>query len=80
LRLLLVEPSARRLGIGRRLVEECVRFARQVGYRKMMLWTQSELGAARHLYQEAGFRVVERKRHNSWGRRGLVAETWAMKL
>jgi GNAT superfamily N-acetyltransferase len=80
LRLLLVEPSARGLGIGRRLVEECVRFARQVGYRKMMLWTQSELGAARHLYQEAGFKLVAKQRHKSWGRKDLVAETWAMKL
>jgi DNA-binding MarR family transcriptional regulator/GNAT superfamily N-acetyltransferase len=80
LRLLLVEPSARGLGIGRRLVDECVRFARQAGYRKMMLWTQSELGAARHLYQEAGFKLVARQRHRSWGRKDLVSETWAMKL
>ena len=80
LRLLLVEPSTRGLGIGRRLVEECVRFARQAGYKKMMLWTQSELGAARHLYQQAGFHLVAKQRHKSWGREDMVAETWEMKL
>ena len=79
LRLLLVEPSARGLGIGARLVNECVRFARQVGYKKMLLWTQSELLAARHLYQQAGFQLAGKKRHESWGRK-LVAETWALKL
>jgi len=80
LRLLLVEPAARGLGIGKRLVSECVRFARQAGYRKIVLWTQSELPAARHLYEQAGFRLVSKRPHRSWGRDDLVAETWALTL
>jgi DNA-binding MarR family transcriptional regulator/GNAT superfamily N-acetyltransferase len=79
LRLLLVEPSARGLGIGARLVEECIRFARQAGYRKITLWTQSILDAARHIYRQAGFRVVKRERHKSFGHE-LVGETWEMTL
>ena len=80
LRLLLVEPSARGLGIGKRLVGECLRFARQVGYKKLVLWTQSELPAARHIYQEAGFRLVQQKKHRSWGRDDLVSQIWEVKL
>ncbi|HVO60722.1 MAG TPA: helix-turn-helix domain-containing GNAT family N-acetyltransferase [Terriglobales bacterium] len=80
LRLLLVEPSARGLGIGRRLVSECVRFAHQAGYKKITLWTQSELHAARHLYEEAGFRLVKKTQHDSWSRSDLVAEVWDLKL
>jgi len=80
LRLLLVEPSARGLGIGRRLVSECVNFARQAGYKKILLWTQSELHTARHLYEQAGFKRIEQKPHQSWGRKNLVAETWGLKL
>jgi N-acetylglutamate synthase-like GNAT family acetyltransferase len=80
LRLLLVEPWARGMGIGRRLVAECVRFGRQAGYKKVVLWTQSELGAARHLYKKAGFKLVGTHRHDSWGRRGLVAEIWERRL
>jgi DNA-binding MarR family transcriptional regulator/N-acetylglutamate synthase-like GNAT family acetyltransferase len=80
LRLLLVEPWARGLGIGRRLVSECVSFARDAGYKKILLWTQSELNAARHLYEQAGFKRIAQKPHQSWGRKDLVAETWELKL
>jgi DNA-binding MarR family transcriptional regulator/GNAT superfamily N-acetyltransferase len=80
LRLLLVEPSARGLGIGKRLVEECVRFAREAGYKRIMLWTQSELLAARGIYQAAGFKLVGEEKHSSWSRKDLVAETWELKL
>jgi DNA-binding MarR family transcriptional regulator/GNAT superfamily N-acetyltransferase len=79
LRLLHVEASARGLGIGKRLVDECVRFARRVGYKKITLWTQSMLIAARHIYKQAGFRCVAKKRHHSFGH-DLVAETWDLQL
>jgi DNA-binding MarR family transcriptional regulator/N-acetylglutamate synthase-like GNAT family acetyltransferase len=79
LRLLLVEPQARGSGLGTRLVSECVRFARQAGYRKLMLWTQSELRAARRLYQAAGFSVVRKEKNHSFGK-DLVSETWELDL
>lgn len=80
LRILLVEPAARGMGLGRRLVDECVRFAREAGYRKVVLWTQGELDAARHIYAAVGFRKVAETRYDDFGKRGLTAETWELKL
>jgi DNA-binding MarR family transcriptional regulator/ribosomal protein S18 acetylase RimI-like enzyme len=79
LRLLHVERAARGLGIGRRLVDECVRFSRAAGYGKITLWTQSNLLAARRLYEAAGFTCVSQEPHHHFGK-DLVAETWELEL
>ena len=77
LRLLLVEPKARGLGLGTRLVEECIRFARRSGYKKLMLWTNSVLVEARHIYQKTGFTLIEQEAHHSFGH-DLIGETWEL--
>lgn len=80
LRLLIVEPSARGTGLGRRLVEECIAFAREKGYRKMVLWTHAHLTAARAIYRKTGFRKLQNtEAHNSFGPRA-VSEFWELKL
>ncbi|RDU96726.1 bifunctional helix-turn-helix transcriptional regulator/GNAT family N-acetyltransferase [Trinickia dinghuensis] len=79
LRLLYVDAGTRGLGIGHRLVDECLRFARLAGYKKMMLWTNSVLVDARRIYEKAGFRLVEEEPHHSFGK-DLVGQIWARDL
>jgi len=79
LRLLILEPRARGQGLGRRLTQACIQFAREKGYKKVVLWTQSHLAAARAIYQAEGFRKISEEKHHSFGKR-LVAEVWELKL
>jgi DNA-binding MarR family transcriptional regulator/GNAT superfamily N-acetyltransferase len=79
LRLLILSPQARGLGLGARLTDECIAFARAKGYRKLVLWTQSHLSAARRIYESRGFRKVKSERNDAFGQH-LTSETWELKL
>jgi GNAT superfamily N-acetyltransferase len=79
LRLLLVDPAGRGQRLGQRLVDECIAFAKACGYRRMTLWTQSILVAARKIYRDAGFVLVASEPHRSFGQ-SLIGETWEREL
>jgi len=79
LRILLVTPAARGLGLGARLVERCLAFAQQVGYERVVLWTNDVLTSARRIYQDAGFTLTDEKPHHSFGH-DLVGQTWTLRL
>jgi len=79
LRLLIVDPKARGLGLGAKLTDECAKFARTAGYKKITLWTHSILTAARHVYEKAGFKLMRSEKHKSWGK-PVVSEHWDMAL
>ena len=79
IRLLLVDPKARGLGLGSKLTDECITFARAAGYKKITLWTHSILTAARHVYKKAGFKLVREEPHESWGK-PVVGEHWDLEL
>jgi len=79
LRLLLVEPKARNKGVGKRLIDECIDFSKKNGYKNIRLWTQSNLTAAHHLYLKAGFKLIKKEPHKSFGHE-LIGENWELSL